>query len=90
MRFCPNRSILDNIFIIRKIFEKYYEHNICVDQHNRFVDYTQTFDSIYRIKIIEILAQYNFPAKLIRLMEVTLINTKTRVKINNEYTESLK
>jgi len=55
--------------------------------HDMFVDSTQAFESVYRNKIIECLAQYNVPAKLIRLIELTLINNRARVKINNEYTE---
>ena len=30
MRFRPNRSTIDNIFIVRQIFEKSHEHNIDV------------------------------------------------------------
>jgi len=56
---------------------------------NIFVDYIRAFDSVYRHKIIY-LAQDNVPAKLISLMKLTLINTRARVKINNEYTKELK
>ena len=35
MAFRPNRSTTDNIFIVRKIFEKSHEHNI--DLYNIFV-----------------------------------------------------
>jgi sorting nexin-29 len=38
MGFPPNRSTIDNIFIVRQIFEKSYEHNI--DLYNVFVDYS--------------------------------------------------
>jgi len=55
-----------------------------------FVDSTQAFESLYRNEIIECLAQYNVPAKLIRLTELTIINNRARVKINNEYTEEFK
>ena len=36
-----------------------------------FVDSTQAFESVNRNKIMECLAQYNVPAKLIRLIELT-------------------
>jgi hypothetical protein len=48
MEFHPNKSTMDNIFIIRQIYEKCYEHNI--DMHNTFADYTWAFDSVSRIK----------------------------------------
>jgi len=37
MGFHPNRSTIDNIFIVRQIFEKSLEHNI--DLYNIFMDY---------------------------------------------------
>ena len=49
--FRPNRSTLDNIFIIHQTFEKCHEYNI--DLHNIFVDYLQAFDSINRNKVID-------------------------------------
>ena len=42
--FRPNRSSVDNIFMIRQIIEKCYEYN--VDIYNIFIDYTHAFDSI--------------------------------------------
>jgi len=87
MGFCPNRSTIDNVFIIIQIFEKCFEHNI--DQHNIFFDFTQAFDSVCKNKI-ECLAQYKIPAKLVRLIELTLFNNRARGKINKEYTEEFK
>jgi hypothetical protein len=77
MEFHPNRSTIDNIFIVRKIFEKCHEHNI--DLYNIFVDYTQAFDSVNRNKIIECLKQYGIPIKIIRLIGLTLTNTIEKV-----------
>jgi hypothetical protein len=65
-----------------------YERNI--DLHNIFVDYTQAFDCVYRNKIIECLVRCRVPEKLIRLIELTVINTRARIKINNEYAEEFK
>ena len=61
----PNRSTIDNVFIIIQIFGTCYEHNI--DLYNIFVDFTQAFDSVCKNKI-ECFAQYKIPAKLIRLI----------------------
>jgi sorting nexin-29 len=83
--FRPNRSTLDNIFIVHQTFEKCYEYNI--DVHNIFVDYIQFFDSINRNKVIDSLNQHNIPSKLKKLIAVTLTGTNAIVKINNEFTQ---
>ena len=80
--FRPNRSTLDNIFIIRQTFEKFHECNI--DLHNIFVDYLQAFDSVNRNKVIDSLNEYNIPSKLIKLIALALLGTSAIVKINNE------
>ena len=53
MGFRPNRSTIDNIFIIRQIYEKCHEHNI--ELHNIFVDFMQALDSVNRPMIPECL-----------------------------------
>jgi len=48
MGFRPNRSTVDNIFIVTQIIEKCHEFNI--ELHNIFIDYTREFDSVLEIK----------------------------------------
>jgi len=72
--FRPNRSTLDNIFIIRQTFKKCHEYNI--DLHNIYVNYLQAFDSINRNKVIESLNEYNISSKLIKLIALTLFGNK--------------
>jgi hypothetical protein len=67
------------------ICEKSHEHNI--DLYNIFVHYTHAFDSVYRNKLIECLKKFDVSDKLIRLIAVTLKNTRSRVKINKDYIE---
>jgi hypothetical protein len=74
--FHQNRSTIDNIFMLRQIVEKCYEHNI--DIHNVFIDDTLAFDSVKRNKIIECLFQYRIPVKLIRLKKFTLEKTEPK------------
>jgi sorting nexin-29 len=88
MRFRPNRSTTDNISINRQVFEKCHEFNI--ELHNIFTDYSTAFDSVYRNKIIECLLKYGVPAKLIRLISLTLIDIKAKIKINNRLTNDFK
>jgi sorting nexin-29 len=80
----PNRPTLDIILIVRQTFEKCYEYNI--DIHNMFIDYTQAFNSIKINKVLECLTQYNIPAKLQKLIALTLTGTNAIVKINNQFT----
>jgi len=44
---------------------------------------------MYRDKIIKCLNNYEIPSKLINLIAKTLQGTKTRVKVNQKYTENL-
>jgi len=83
MGFRPNRSTIDNIFIVRQIIKKCHEFNI--ELHNIFIDYTHAFDSVFRDKIIECLTKYEIPSELIKLIARTLQDTK--VKVNQNYTE---
>ena len=85
MGFRPNRSTIDNIFIIHQIYEKCHEYNI--ELHNVFVDFMQAFDSVNRSTIHECLKQYKVPRKLIKLVQATLQRTKVKVRINNDMTE---
>ena len=51
------------------------------------MDYTHAFDSANRNKLIECLKKFHVPDKLIRLIALTLKDTRARVKINKDYTK---
>jgi hypothetical protein len=70
MGFRPNRSTIDNIFIVRQIYEKFYEYS--VDLHNVFIDFSYAFDTVNRDVIHNSLIKYNVPDKLIRLINLTM------------------
>jgi hypothetical protein len=53
MGFRPGRSTIDNIHIVRQIFEKCYEYNI--NLHNLFIDFSQALDAVNRDKYLNIL-----------------------------------
>ena len=59
--FRPNRSTIDNIFMIRKIIEKFCEYS--ADIHNIFIDYIHAFNSIKRNKILDSLSHTKYPPK---------------------------
>jgi hypothetical protein len=80
-----NRSTVDNICVVRQIFEKCCEYNI--DLHNIFIDCIQVFESVYRNKIIDCSSQYEVPTKLIKLIVLTLTSTAAKVRVNNKFSE---
>jgi hypothetical protein len=85
MGFRPNRSTIDNIFIVRRIYRKCYEYNI--DLQNILIGFSYAFDTVNRDVIHNSLIKYNVADKLIRLLKLTMQRTKIKVKINNNYTE---
>ena len=85
MGFRPNRSTIDNIFIVWQIYEKCHEYNI--DLHNIFIDFSQAFDTVNRDVLYNSLIKHNVPDKLIKLIKLTMQQTKMKVKVNNSYSE---
>ena len=81
MGFRPNRSTIDNIFMVRQIYEKCHKYNI--DLHNIFIEFSQAFDMVNRDIIYTSLIKYNIPDKLIKLIKLTMQHTKMKVKVNN-------
>ena len=69
--FRPNRSTVDNIFILRQMYENCYEHNI--ELHNVFIDFNQAFDSINRSTIIQALKEMQIPGKIVRLVNMVTL-----------------
>jgi len=70
MGFRPSRLTIDNILIVRQIYEKCCEYNI--DLHNIFIDFSQAFDLVQRDAIHNSLINYNVPEKLIKLIILTM------------------
>jgi hypothetical protein len=61
MGFRPNRSTVDNVFILRQMYERCYEYNI--ELHNTFIDFNRAFDSINRSTVIKVLKEMQIPKK---------------------------
>jgi len=70
MGFRPNRSTIDNIFIVRQVYEKCHEYNI--DLHNMFIYFSQALDTFNRDVIHNTLTKHNIPDKLIKLIKLTM------------------
>jgi hypothetical protein len=80
MEFRPNRSTTKNIHIVRRrVYEKCFEYQI--DLSNIFIDFEHTFDSVERSATSKSLDLFSLPSKLIRLIKVTLSNTKLKLKL---------
>jgi len=88
MGFIPTRLTIDNIFIVRQIYEKCHEYNI--DLHNIIIDFSQAFDTVHRDAIYNSLIKRNVPDKLIKLIKLTMQRTRMKVKVNNSYSEWFK
>jgi hypothetical protein len=85
MGFRPNRLTIDNLFLVRQIYEKCYEYNI--DLHDIFIDFSYAFYTVNRDVINNSLIKYKVPDKLIKPIKLTMQRTKMKVKINNSHTE---
>jgi sorting nexin-29 len=79
--FRPNRSTIDQIFMMRQTMERYYEYN--TDLHMLFIDFRQAFDSIYRNQLFMALESYGIPEKIIRLIKMTLSDNTSKVLVAN-------
>ena len=71
--FRRNRSTVDHIFSIWLIFEKKWEYNKDVCQ--LFIDFENTYDSIKRESLYDILIKFGVPKKLVRLIKICLDGT---------------
>ena len=64
--FRRNRSTIDRIFCIRQILEKKWEYN--EEDHQLFIDFKKTYDSVRREVSYKILIEFGIPKKLVRLI----------------------
>jgi hypothetical protein len=77
--FHHNRSTTDQIFYIQQILEKKWEYNGTV--HQLFIDFKKAYDLIKREVIYNILLELGIPKKLVRLINMCLNETYSKVRI---------
>ena len=82
--FRKGRSTIDHIFTIRQIMEKCWEYN--KDIWQIFVDFKQAYDSINRASLWNIMAEFNIPSKLIKLVKACYNNSKACVQVGQRRT----
>jgi hypothetical protein len=68
--FRRNRSVTDQIFYIRQILEKKWEHNGTV--HQLFIGYKKDHVSVRTQVLYNSLTEFDVPTKLVRLIKMSL------------------
>ncbi|CAF3152656.1 unnamed protein product [Rotaria sp. Silwood2] len=84
--FRPNRSTVDPIFILRMTMEKMREFNkplfLC------FIDVAKAYDSVNRELLWKVCRKYGISEKLVRMFRMLYNNSKAKVRINGELSDS--
>jgi len=83
--FRRNRSTIDHILCIRQILEKKLEYN--EEVHQLFIDFKKAYDSVRSEVLYKILIQFDIPRKLVRLIEVSLTETYSRVRVGKNVSD---
>lgn len=84
--FQRGRSTIDQIYILKEAIAKYWEFGKSF--YGLFIDFSKAYDSIYREKIWHKMESFGIPKKLIKLATLSVNDSKSKVKIENEYSSS--
>ena len=68
--FRQNRLATDHMFCIRQILEKKWEYSEAV--HQFLIDFKKAYDAVRRKVLYNILFEFRFPMKLVRLIKMCL------------------
>jgi len=79
--FRPGKSMTDQIFIIRKLYQKTWEFDREI--HTLFVDFKKAYDSIHGESLINILKEFDFLQKLVRLVSISIVESEVKIKVGN-------
>ncbi|KAL4082900.1 hypothetical protein QTP88_029554 [Uroleucon formosanum] len=82
-----NRSMIDQIFILRQVLQKTWEYDKSV--HMVFIDYKKAYDSIHRASLIKILEEFGMPSKLISLVGCSISHTDIKVKVGQTLSKTV-
>lgn len=77
---------VDQIYAFKEILAKYWEYN--KEVHALFIDFRKAYDSINRKEIWQNMVDFGIPRKLIQLCKMCILNSKAKVRVENEYTET--
>ncbi|KAI5715018.1 hypothetical protein M8J77_009060 [Diaphorina citri] len=84
--FVKERSTVDQIFAFKEIVSKYWEYN--QEVHALFIDFKKAYDCIRRDYIWKTMSEFGIPKKLIELCKICVVNSKAKVRVEGEYTET--
>ena len=84
--FRPGRSPIDQIFILRQILEKKREYNSEV--HNLFMDFKKAYDSIHREGLFNIMTEFGFSRKLVKMTSVCLRGVRSRILAEGQVSDA--
>jgi len=83
--FRCNSSTIDRIFCIHQILEKKWECNEPV--HQLFVNFKKAYDSVRREVLYKILIEFGIPRKLVKLINMSLTETYSRVRVGKNVSD---
>jgi len=83
--FRSNRSTIDHIFWIHHIREKQWEYN--EEVHQLFIELKKAYHSVRREVLYRILIDFGIPRKLVRLINMNLTETCSRVRIGKNVSD---
>ncbi|GFT89831.1 putative endonuclease-reverse transcriptase [Trichonephila clavipes] len=85
--FRKGRSTTEQIFNIRHILKK--TRTFGIDTHHVFMDFKTHYDCVNRKALIVVMEEFKIPYKLLRLISLTLSETKIIVKVQNDLSDPL-
>ena len=78
--FRENRSTIDQIFILKELQAVHYEQEI--NLYLLFIDFTKAYGTINRKELLTAMQELEIPNQMIRLIVMTIENTRNRVRSN--------
>jgi len=80
-----NRSTSDHIFCIHQVLEKKWVYN--EEVHKLFIDFKKAYDSVTREVLYKILIESGITRKLLRLINMSLTETYSRVRVGKNVSD---
>ena len=84
--FRKGRNCLEQIHILRRLFEAYHQRQLPVIA--TFVDFSKVFDSVDRNALWKILRHYGIPHKITDAIMAMYTNSSSRVRLDNQFSKA--